>query len=565
MWTESLLSQSYGKAGSPWSSDTVTNTYNNRLRTALSLAQPTGVWTNGFGYDAARRLTSVTSPAGSFTYLLPDTRPSTLVTRLSLPKSSYITNTYDTVARLTGTYLKNSTNGTLNSHAYAYNMGNQRTRQTFTDASTYDYYYDGIGQLTNADSSVAAQDRGYVYDAAWNLNYRTNNTTLNTFKADTKNQLTNATPVGTQTYDSNGNVTYSAGTSQGYAYDDENELIDWYYYDGGYNGNGSPTSPADLRTELVYDGRGRLRKRVDYVASGSAWSVSSETRYVYDGMRVIQERNGSNTPLVSYTRGSDLSGSLEGAGGIGGLLARSHGYSAGNWTNHNCYQADGNGNVTYLVSSSQGLAASYKYDPYGNLISSSGTLAAANVYRFSSKEWQVNSGLVYYGYRWYSPSVQRWPNRDPLGELGFEVLRSGQADLLGDGPNLYAYVKNNPVDRIDQLGLDGEATLAAEPTLLMDEEALAAYRAKCARCAAYAAAVQAPKAGVAMGGCKSGDSCAVLAPKNTAWLTLAITRSRLNKVCFGGGDATHQQKEAEAWSNVGKCGKYLAAKGCIKW
>ena len=50
------------------------------------------------------------------------------------------------------------------------------------------------------------------------------------------------------------------------------------------------------------------------------WRVSSETRYRYDGMRVIQERNASNVPQVSYTRGTDLSGAVEGAGGIGGLL-----------------------------------------------------------------------------------------------------------------------------------------------------------------------------------------------------------------------------------------------------
>lgn len=47
------------------------------------------------------------------------------------------------------------------------------------------------------------------------------------------------------------------------------------------------------------------------------------TRYLYDGMRAIQERDGNNTPAVRYTRGNDLSGSIEGAGGIGGLLARS--------------------------------------------------------------------------------------------------------------------------------------------------------------------------------------------------------------------------------------------------
>ena len=49
------------------------------------------------------------------------------------------------------------------------------------------------------------------------------------------------------------------------------------------------------------------------------------------------------TPTVSYTRGNDVSGTMEGAGGIGGLLARSSGYSIGNFTTHNYYFCDGNG------------------------------------------------------------------------------------------------------------------------------------------------------------------------------------------------------------------------------
>src|SRR5206468_6016830 len=98
-----------------------------------------------------------------------------------------------------------------------------------------------------------------------------------------------------------------------------------------------------------------------------------------DGIRVIQERDGGNTPTASYTRGNDLSGTLEGAGGIGGLLARSVGIT------HSCYHADANGNITYLVNSSQTLAASYRYDPFGNTISKSGSVADANHYRFSSK------------------------------------------------------------------------------------------------------------------------------------------------------------------------------------
>ena len=209
-------------------------------------------------------------------------------------------------------------------------------------------------------------------------------------------------------------------------YDDENRLVTAQFY-------------TSWKTDFVYDGLGRLRKRIEYVFSGGLWTVSSTTYYHYDGMRVIQERQSN--PTVSYTRGTDLSGSLEGAGGIGGLLARSHGYASsnGNFYTHNFYHADGNGNVTYLVNSSQSLAASYRYDPYGNTISSSGSLASANVYRFSSKEFHVNSGLYYYGYRWYAPNLQRWLNRDPSGELS--------------GINLYGFVFSDPLIKYDPNGL----------------------------------------------------------------------------------------------------------------
>jgi RHS repeat-associated protein len=149
------------------------------------------------------------------------------------------------------------------------------------------------------------------------------------------------------------------------------------------------------------------------------------------------------------------------------LLGRSHGYSSGNWSTHNFYHADGNGNVTYLVNSSQTLSASYRYDPYGNTISSSGSLASANVYRFSSKEMHDASGHYYYGYRWYAPNLQRWLNRDPIGEPGFQVLRRALPQVTaiasssgrwmgGDRPdneNRYLCVGNSPVNHVDPLGL----------------------------------------------------------------------------------------------------------------
>jgi len=88
-----------------------------------------------------------------------------------------------------------------------------------------------------------------------------------------------------------------------------------------------------------------------------------------------------------------------------------------------------------LIDASQVTVADYRYDPYGNTISSSGSLASANVYRFSSKEVHVNSGLYYYGLRFYDSTGQRWLNQDPLGERG--------------GLNLYGLVANSPINFVD--------------------------------------------------------------------------------------------------------------------
>jgi RHS repeat-associated protein len=185
----------------------------------------------------------------------------------------------------------------------------------------------------------------------------------------------------------------------------------------------------------------RRRVRWESIWDGSKWVTNQTVRYVYDGMLVIQERDANNLPTVTYTRGLDLSGSFEGAGGIGGLLARvDHGLLAiGDSRASAYYHADGNGNVTMLISMQQLAVAKYLYDPFGNTLSLSGPLAEANTYRFSSKELHTASGLVYYGYRFYDPNLQRWPNRDPIEELG--------------GKNLYTFGANDSVDFVDSDGL----------------------------------------------------------------------------------------------------------------
>ena len=79
----------------------------------------------------------------------------------------------------------------------------------------------------------------------------------------------------------------------------------------------------------------------------------------------------------------------------------------------------------------------------------SGLLAGANHYRFSSKEWNDNDGLYYYGYRFYDPNLQRWLNRDPIQEWG--------------GLNLYEFVLNAPLEQQDP---DGQCPPAAAGTVI---------------------------------------------------------------------------------------------------
>ena len=104
------------------------------------------------------------------------------------------------------------------------------------------------------------------------------------------------------------------------------------------------------------------------------------------------------------------------------------------------YGHDGGTNVTTLIKSASGqIAASYEYDPLGRTLKSVGEFATQNPFGFSGQYTDKETGLVFYGFRYYSPQTGRWLSRDPIAETG--------------GMNLYAFVKNDPIGNIDILGL----------------------------------------------------------------------------------------------------------------
>ena len=459
----------------PWTGVSVSNTYANRLRQASTVkTNGAAAWAQSYYYDPARRLTNVTSGAGAFAYqFAPGVQG--LPSMVTLPNGASIVNSYDTVARVKSTALKNSLLANLDCHLYYYNLAGQRTTQSRLYGDYVNYTYDNAGQLKTARGAESGgspsrlqEQFGYNYDAAGSLGCRTNNALIETFAVNSANELATAAPSGTLTlaggtvpsatnvtvsgdaggtaalyHDStwalpgvalpNGSATYiaTARNAQGgeatasvgvtlpatvsYIYDGNGNLIS----DGNRNfayddspreikargsrdalavsrvlaaATSSPTRSISRgknrltsvwvtnvwRTDFAYDGKMRLRQRTERAWNGSGWSTNSTVRYVYDGNVVVQEQDQNNASKVSYTRGRDLSGSQQGAGGIGGLLARSDNTAV----THAYYFADGNGNITCMIDTNQAVVATYLYDPYGRILSQSGPLAAANLYRF---------------------------------------------------------------------------------------------------------------------------------------------------------------------------------------
>ena len=516
----------------PWDSDTVSYTFTtNWMRNKITLLQPNASdWVQTYSYDGAGRLANTTSPAGAFGYLY-DTAHNLMIRKLTQPHGSFITNTYDMLGRWTGTYQKHSDGTVLNAHEYLYDDASRRTRQTRTGGDRVDYTYDNIGQLkiSSGKESGGSPNRmneqlGYAYDAAGNLNYRTNDALVQTFNVNNQNEITNVTrsgkltvsgttwgaatnvtvadngnsPVAALRYaDSsfartnvtllNGTNTFTAVAQDSYGRADTNTALNYlpstniFAWDrnGNLTTNGTRvfafddenelttiTEPGAWKSEFTYDGKMRRRIRKEYIWNSALanWQCTLEVRYVYDDKVVIQERHfhpqlSTETAFnsITYTRGSDLSRGLNGAGGIGGLLARTDNstLSAGTPSiySHAYYHADGNGNVTMLIATNQTVAARYWFDPFGRVLASSGTLADANLYRFSSQEAHPPSDLVCFLYRSYDPRLQRWVQRDPISELGFRRLALVAVPGAGMDLNQYTYVRNGPLNLTDPHGL----------------------------------------------------------------------------------------------------------------
>lgn len=208
------------------------------------------------------------------------------------------------------------------------------------------------------------------------------------------------------TYDTDGNLTRDGRWTM--AWDGENRLV------------AMETIPAAVtvgaprqRLEFAYDSQSRRVRKQAFLWAGGQWTNTCDSAFVWDGWNCIAEisAGGGTTSISSYVWGLDLSGTLQGAGGVGGLLA----ITQAGATSLPYY--DGNGNVMGLVDADSGAnVAVYEYGPFGETFRTTGSRATSNPWRFSTKYADKETRTTYFGFRYYVDELGRMASRDWIKE-----------------------------------------------------------------------------------------------------------------------------------------------------
>lgn len=262
------------------------------------------------------------------------------------------------------------------------------------------YSYDGLSQLSSENGSN--QPCIYAHDSLYNR----------TQKNGTAHEINGLNELlslenGHCSYDLNGNQILRQTPSETFrfTYDPLHRLIE--------------ATSEKQKINFVYDPLGRRLSKIVFTRAAHGWKETTREYYLYHGQNELGAFSSPNEPTnlrvlgLAKDKDSPTTVGVEIEGQVAAPII------------------DVQGNIRRLIDvDSKAVASHYDFTVFGEERKATSDLTLFNPWRFASKRFDPELGLIYFGKRYYDPLLGRWLTTDPAGFV--------------DGANPYQYVFNNP-------------------------------------------------------------------------------------------------------------------------